>query len=565
MKLNTGTWPIRYTTMYFVSLALLVASLPLSKFTMSLFQFSTLFFWLWHGVDTSFLKNYPSASLLNPLKLFKFLGMVVKLTFQALIRKFIEFFRNKPAMALASLFLLHIAGLLYTTDFNYALKDLRTKVPLFILPLFIATGPRLSTRTFYLILACFIGAVLGGSIYRLILYMNLPMADSRSLSAHTSHIRFSLNAVYATFIALFFISSKGLLNTWHKWLLIVFSIWIIGFITYMSYTTGIILFVLLGLLLLIYKSLKIKVLWLKLAALSGIAILILIPLLLLVYTGYKSVSTPAVEFSKLEKYTISGNTYYHDTVNFKSRNGKWIGLYISDKELRQSWAQRSSIPIDGFDKKKQLIRFTLITYLASKDLRKDAEGMSKLSDAEIRNIENGINSFKKPQMTGFKSQFADFITGYQRYIQYNDPNSGSMIQRFEYWRTSLLIIQQHPVIGVGTGDLPSAFQNQYEKMTTNLSMQNRLRSHNQYLSITVAFGIIGLIWFIAVMILPGIITRNFKNYFYLVFWIIFMLSMLTEDTIETQEGVTFYILFTALMLLGREKAEPSEDLFLTKN
>jgi hypothetical protein len=40
-----------------------------------------------------------------------------------------------------------------------------------------------------------------------------------------------------------------------------------------------------------------------------------------------------------------------------------------------------------------------------------------------------------------------------------------------------------------------------------------------------------------------------------------MLSMLTEDTIENQEGVTFYVLFTALMILGREKAEPSELLF----
>jgi hypothetical protein len=63
------------------------------------------------------------------------------------------------------------------------------------------------------------------------------------------------------------------------------------------------------------------------------------------------------------------------------------------------------------------------------------------------------------------------------------------------------------------------------------------------------------------MFYPGIKTRNFSNYFYVVFWIIFMISMLTEDTIETQEGVTFYVLFTALMLLGRENQEDSEVLF----
>jgi O-antigen ligase len=124
-----------------------------------------------------------------------------------------------------------------------------------------------------------------------------------------------------------------------------------------------------------------------------------------------------------------------------------------------------------------------------------------------------------------------------------------------------MIIAQHPVIGIGTGDLPQAFEDQYKKMNSNLSTQNRLRSHNQYLSIAVAFGVIGLAWFVFVMFYPGIITRNFNNYFYVIFWIIFMASMLTEDTIESQEGVTFYALFTALMLLGREKTESSEVLF----
>jgi O-antigen ligase len=123
------------------------------------------------------------------------------------------------------------------------------------------------------------------------------------------------------------------------------------------------------------------------------------------------------------------------------------------------------------------------------------------------------------------------------------------------------MIEQNPLIGVGTGDLPNAFQDQYRKMNSNLAMQNRLRSHNQYLSITVALGIIGLAWFMFAMFYPGIKTGNFNNYFYVIFSLIVMLSMLTEDTIENQEGVTFYVLFTALMILGREKADPSELLF----
>jgi hypothetical protein len=561
MQLITGKWPPRYATMYFVSLALLVISLPLSKYTMSMFQFSTLFFWLWHGVDTTFLAKYPSASLFNPVRLIRFAGEALKGVFFALINKFIEFFRNKPAMAIASILLLHVIGLIYTTDFHYALKDLRTKLPLFILPLFISTGPRINTRTFYWLMASLIAAVIGGSIYRLILFLNLPVADSRTLSAHTSHIRYSLNAVYAIFCIFFFVRTKGILNSWQKAVSLLMAVWIIAFMIYMNYSTGILLFAFISFLLLIYFTFRIKNFYLKTSLLLAISILIILPLFYIVSFSYKYLNTPSVEFSSLEKFTPRGNSYYHDTVNFKSKNGKWTGLYICDKELRQSWAERSKLSLDSIDQKKQVRRFALISYLASKGLRKDADGMNQLKDEDIRLIEKGINRYDYSKLPGLRTQIEDFIISYQRYINLSDPNSGSMVQRFEYWRTSLLIIGQHPLFGVGTGDLPTAFVEQYQKMNTNLASQNRLRSHNQYLSITVALGIVGITWFLFVMFYPGIKTRNFSNYFYLVFWIIFMISMLSEDTIESQEGVTFYVLLTALMLLGREKTETSESLF----
>jgi len=561
MQFKTGERLPRYTTMYFISLALLVASLPLSKFTMSLFQFSTLLFWFWHGVDTQFLKKYPKGSLFNPVNLLKFLGDVFNNGFDALIQKFIEFFRNKPAMVLASLFILHLIGLIYTTDFEYALKDLRTKLPLFVLPLFIATGPRISTRTFYRILALFIAAVVSGSIYRLVLFLKLPVADSRAIEVYTSHIRYSLNAVFAVFILFFFVIKKEFLNKGLKAMMLLIAIWLVSFMIYMNYSTGTLIFLFVGFLLLLYFASRAKGLLLKATLVISICILFILPLIYVFSIGFKNSNTPAVEFSKLDKFTPRGNSYYHDTVNFKSKNGKWTGLYICDKELRQIWAKRSNLPLDSYNPMNQMNRYTLIRYLASKNLRKDADGLHQLSDTDIRNIEKGIDRYDYNKLPGFRSQVEDFMISYQRYVNQHDPNSSSMIQRFEYWRTSLLLIEQNPVVGVGTGDLPNAFKEQYCKMNTNLAMQYRLRSHNQYLSIAVAFGIIGFIWFMVVMFYPGFKSKNFTNYFYVIFWIIFMLSMLTEDTIESQEGVTFYILFTSLMILGREKPAASELLF----
>jgi hypothetical protein len=294
--------------------------------------------------------------------------------------------------------------------------------------------------------------------------------------------------------------------------------------------------------------------------LAGIGMMIALPLSYISIVAYESLNTPPVDVSKLDKFTPHGNYYYHDMVNFKVKDGKWTGLYICDKELRQAWSKRSRLSLDSLDQKKQICRYTLISYLASKDLRKDADGLGQLTDAEIRNIELGVNRYNYNKLLDIRSQIEDFVNSCKRYFEQNDPNSGSMVQRFEYWRASYGLIKMHPLAGVGTGDVPAAFQNQYQAMNSHLTIQNRLRSHNQYLSITVAFGLIGLLWFVFVMFYPGIKTRNFRNYFYLVFWLIFMISMFTEDTIENQEGVTFYTVFTTLMLLGREGHEKEEEL-----
>src|SRR5687768_5889238 len=90
---------------YFTGLLLLAASLPVSMFMMSVSQFVLAGAWI----------------LCGNLK-----------------QRFSSFLHNKPAMLLSAVFLMHIAGLLYTNyDFNYALRDIRIKIPLLIMPFLI--------------------------------------------------------------------------------------------------------------------------------------------------------------------------------------------------------------------------------------------------------------------------------------------------------------------------------------------------------------------------------------------------------------------------------------------
>jgi O-antigen ligase len=130
------------------------------------------------------------------------------------------------------------------------------------------------------------------------------------------------------------------------------------------------------------------------------------------------------------------------------------------------------------------------------------------------------------------------------------------MQRLEFWKASLGIISDNWLTGVGTGDMNIAFTDQYEKMQSKLSPDQRWRSHNQFLSIFIGFGIFGLVWFLVAILYPPIMLRKQDDFFLVVFMIIAFLSMLTEDTIESQTGVTFFAFFYSFFLFARKEKEP---------
>ena len=116
----------------------------------------------------------------------------------------------------------------------------------------------------------------------------------------------------------------------------------------------------------------------------------------------------------------------------------------------------------------------------------------------------------------------------------------------------LNIIKKNPILGVGTGDISNAFNDYYEETASKLNEENRLRSHNQYLAITVAFGIIGLLWYLFSLLYPLSEKKN-RNYLYIIFLAIMLLSMLTEDTLETQIGVTLFAFFNSFLVFANDR------------
>lgn len=540
--------------MYVFGVALLAAALPLSKYMMSVAQF-----YLGGVVLLEFYKFSHLRTILGnrPMEARIVLGppMAIFLFIEAFIQVFVRFFsrKNLPAIVLASIFFLHIAGLANTSDYEYAAKDLRIKLPILILPIIFSVSYTLREKMFRHILAVFTAAVFIATLICTGIYVQGNYSDIRDISIFISHIRFSLLITFAIFILAYFIYKPGLLSTLWKFVCGAVLIWLsLYLLISVSFTGLTLLFVISALILLYFLFRKGNVIT-RTAAVVIIALPLVIGFFFIRNIYLRVYDVQEIDPANLEKTTAKGNPYWHNLDNPETENGNYVWIYIAGDELRKAWNKRSDLAYEGKDRKGQTLKFTLHRYLTSKGLRKDAEGLSHLTAEEIRHIEDGVASVVYAEKPAAYSRIYRIIWALKRYEETGNASGNSLLQRMEYWRASLGIIGKHWETGVGTGDLQAAFDEYYQNEGTSLEERFRWRSHNQYLAIFIGFGIAGLLWFLFALIYPGVRTRRFRDYYYAIFFIIITLSMLTEDTIETQAGATIFAYFSALLLFGREK------------
>ncbi len=515
---------------YFITLILLACSIPLSEFGMSVSQILLLLVWIFYDRP----KESIGAGFINS----------VAVNVQ---KRFALFIKNPAAVVLVSAYLLHIAGLLYSSDMAYALKDLRIKLPLVILPMVLSSMPRLSERKTNTLLLFFVAAVFAGSLFSFFAFMKRSFTDIREISLFISPVRFSLTMVLSVVILLVLMIRYRSLS-WYVYLLgITFTAWFFYMITLLESATGFFGLMLLLTILTFRSIFFIRKRWLRWALFLA-AVLIPLSTFIFVASTARNVSFRAkIDLDNLDAFTARGYPYRHDTIHFGVEDGKYIGLYFAEAELADAWNRRSSYDFYGKDDAGQLIMYTIIRYMTSKDLRKDADGVAALSEQDLRNIERGIANagYLKP---GLHTRISKAFMGYQNLKFFGDPNRSSDFQRLEYFRASWHIFKSNWLIGVGTGDVVSAFKQAYEELDSPLQQKFRWRSHNQFLSVAVAFGFVGLIWFLFTLFYPPIRQRQFTNLIYLLFFVLMLMSMLTEDTLESQPGVTLFAFFNTFFL-----------------
>ncbi len=490
-----------------------------------------------------------SKALISISELVLFLSWIVD---KNLIEKIKSFLKNKTALILSSVFILHLIGLTYTTDFDFGLEDVKKKIPLMLLPLIFSTSPQLSKNIFEKLLALFTVSVLAASFicfFVLLGFTGKDILQPQDASVFMSHIRFALLIVIAIFILAFFIYEKKSFGI--KILSSAIILWLIAFLIVLESATGIICITIISILLFVYfiiktRNILLKIVFIFLFMLFGIFIK------QIVFFTSKEFNSISIDNKSLLKFTKHGLPYSHDTTNKEMENGNYVWLYFCEKETAGEWNKKSKIQYGGKDLKGNEIKYTLIRFLTSKGLPKDSGGVNSLSEDEIHAIEKGIANVNYMGVFNPTARMQKIIWEINNSLRGGNPSGHSVVQRLEFWKAAIGIIKENLLFGVGTGDLDIAFAQQYEKTNSPLKKEFRLRSHNQFLATAVAFGIVGLIWFLFSLFYPMIKEKKYFNYFYFVFFVTAFLSMLTEDTLESQAGVTFFAFFNSLFLFGRK-------------
>ncbi len=537
-------------TAYIVGIAIIIVFLPFSKYILSIGMWTVTGAWVLERMNlTKFLNFFCTGSLAKKIMLgFPY---TLVLWFVSIGKGFKLFFRNKPAMILASVYLLHILGLFFTSDFEYAFKDLRTKAPILILPLYFSTLKAFNRGDFYRFIFIFIINLVIVTLANTWKLVNFEFIDIRDISVHISHIILGLMISMALFFLGYFLIRGRRISVWLKSGALLLIAWFLLYLVISKSFTGLGVFFLTLIILLIIYTFRSRNIWLKTGCILSVLIVIAGGGLYLksVVTDYYRVEP--VDLTTLDSVNVQGNPYTHITENKQTENGHYVWIYIQWWELGESWNKRSEIPFDSTDLKGQEIKYTLIRYMTSKGLRKDANGVKQLTEKDVKAVEKGIANVVNLNQLSLRGRIYELLMGYENYLATGNPTGSSSMQRFEFWKASWGIICDNWLIGVGTGDMNDTFEQQYEKMQTKLSPDQRWRSHNQFMSILIGFGMIGLIWFLFSLIYPAYRKHGFHDYFFLVFFIIAMLSLLTEDTLESQAGVSFFYFFYAFLLFGR--------------
>ena len=469
--------------------------------------------------------------------------------------KFADFRTNYLLQAFLVLVGVHLVWLIGTSNMDYALFDLQKKLPLIVIPLVVLTSRPLEYVERLNVAIAYVAAVWVVSVIGFVRYLTMPDLPYRDIVPYISHIRYGLN-VCMTLVLLAYVALKYR-KAWIYGLNILLSLWFCVILLILhAYTAFIILLVTSLVLLIAYGRRLSKPMRTTVVVLYCGTVLALGALIGWYADGYYRLQSLSTE--PLQECTANGNPYLHHDDGL-IENGNYIHQYVCEEEMRQQWAKISDYPIDSLTPIGYTVYPALLRYLNGMGVTKDSLGMTRLTPTDVAAIEKGIANPVYLTHSPRKMFYVLFYE-YENYRCYHNVSNFSVLQRLELWAAGWLVFLQHPLFGVGTGDVPDACHQQLADSQSPLA-DTDLHTHNQYLNFLLAFGLLGfglIVFFFIRAIIKGVkhsSNQTFKHSSILsvAFLCILLISFISEDTLETLAGITFSVMGFSLLSPRDEK------------
>ncbi len=456
-------------------------------------------------------------------------------------------------------FILFVLGLIHTSNFSYAFQDLKIKLPFLVIPFLAFAFFPFTIKEFKFIFHSVFAGVIFSMAFGILIYLgwiNWQVNDMRNYSPFISNVRFGTLLVFCMICCGYFMFKKEYLFA-HRFFYLLFAFTCLAFLMFIQSLTGIVALVGTLLILAVYGLVKKQN--------RKLSFFLLFVFLLvggcvsgLIWKEYHRIhDIEKIEVDKLPKATYHGSMYRHNTKSTETVNGHYVWINICYWELKREWNKRSKIDFDGKTNKGWPLEHTLIKYLTSKGLKKNAEAIQSLTDKEVKAIENGAVNFLSIHPLDIRWRINQFLVELEEYKKDGDPNGRSFATRLETWQIALVGISQQKIFGYGTGDVRDIMKSKYAATGSKLEKKHWLNPHQQYFTVALAVGLIGLVVFVGLLFYPLIRFRELHILFITMISIA-GIAMLDEDTLETQAGCTqfvfLYVLTWLLHKRGNTKA-----------
>lgn len=460
---------------------------------------------------------------------------------------------RKVLLFLPAIFIIYLITSIISYHSGNDLYDLQKTLFFFVLPVAFILGKNINSKQKRFLFYSFALAILVSTFVAII---NWTFHNkSGNFSVHdvslVSHIRFSFQLILIFWFLIIFIQKNfKTLNIYLIIGLLTLAFYFISFLVFQQSLTGLVAFCASLYFFAVYIGLqqnhKHKII--KFLLIVGISS----APLFYVWKVYDSFyDFEKVDKALIDKKTEKGNDYHHDFENKMVENGRYVYLYICEKEMREEWNKISEYKYDSIGLNGYPVYSTLIRYLTSKELRKDAKGVLTLNEQDIHNIENGIaNVIFQEKKYSLYPRLYQTVWEYYVYSETGYADNQSFSQRIEFSKAAISIIKQNFWLGVGPVNWQTAFKKAFIANNSKLSEERYASSHNQYLNYLVKFGIIGFMLILFFLIYPVVKTQRYRDPLFLIFLVFLFFANFADSNFESHMGSSFFVFFYCLFLIS---------------